>query len=119
MDLEQLTDEVETVSRRYAERNGFDRSSTWLLLKLQEEVGELTQAFMRTTGQGRAKGRTAEELQTSFRSELADVLGHVLLLARHHGIDLQAEVESKWLSRNPDWLRRNGSGSAQGPANRT
>jgi NTP pyrophosphatase (non-canonical NTP hydrolase) len=106
MDVKQLTDEVETVSRAYAERNGFTRDETWLLLKLQEEVGELTQAFLGKTGQGRAKGRTAAELQTSFRSELADVLGHVLLLARHTGVDLQAEVESKWLSRNPDWVRR-------------
>jgi NTP pyrophosphatase (non-canonical NTP hydrolase) len=106
MDLKQLTEEVEAVSRTYAERNGFERDATWLLLKLQEEVGELTQAFLRKTGQGRAKGRTPEEIETSFRSELADVLGHVLLLARHQGIDLQAEVESKWLSRNPDWVRR-------------
>ena len=107
MDLKQLTEEVETVSRGYAEHNGFTRDATWLLLKLHEEVGELTQAFMRKTGQGRAKGRTDEELQLSFRSELADVLGHVLLLARHTGVDLQAEVETKWLSRNPDWLQRN------------
>jgi len=109
MDLKELTEEVETVSQMYAERNGFTRDATWLLLKLQEEVGELTQAFMRKTGQGRAKGRTAEELQTSFRSELADVLGHVLLLARYDGVDLQAEVESKWLSRNPEWLQRSAS----------
>jgi NTP pyrophosphatase (non-canonical NTP hydrolase) len=109
MDLKQLTEEVETVSRVYAERNGFTRDATWLLLKLHEEVGELTQAFMRKTGQGRAKGRTDEEMQLSFRSELADVLGHVLLLARHTGVDLQAEVETKWLSRNPDWLQRNAS----------
>ena len=109
MDLKQLTDEVETVSRMYAEHNGFNRDATWLLLKLQEEVGELTQAFLRKTGQGRANGLTAEQLQASFRSELADVLGHVLLLARHDGIDLQAEVAAKWLSRNPDWLQRNAS----------
>lgn len=106
MDLKQLTEEVETVSRRYAERNGFDRDPTWLLLKLQEEVGELTQAFLRKTGQARAKGLSAEQLQTSFQAELADVLGQVLLLAHHESIDLQAEVEAKWLSRNPDWLLR-------------
>ena len=107
MDLKQLTDEVETVSRMYAVRNGFDRDATWFLLKLQEEVGELTQAFLRKTGQGRAQGLSPEELHQSFGAELADVLGHVLLLARHEAIDLQAEVEAKWLARNPDWLRRN------------
>ena len=35
MDLKQLTEEVEAVSRMYAERNGFNRDATWLLLKLQ------------------------------------------------------------------------------------
>ncbi len=109
MDLKQLTEEVETVSAMYAERNGFRRDPTWLMLKLQEEVGELTQAFLRKTGQGRAKGLTPAQVQASFRSELADVLGHVLLLARHESVDLQAEVEQKWLSRNPDWLQRKAS----------
>jgi NTP pyrophosphatase (non-canonical NTP hydrolase) len=106
MDLKQLTEECETVSDAYAQRNGFERDATWLMLKLQEEVGELTQAFLRKTGQGQAKGATPQELEVRFRSELADVLGHVLLLARHEGIDLQTEVESKWLRHNPDWLRR-------------
>jgi NTP pyrophosphatase (non-canonical NTP hydrolase) len=105
MDLKQLADECETVSHGYAERNGFERDGNWLMLKLQEEVGELTQAFMRKTGQGRAKGATAEELEMRFRSELADVLGHVLLLARHADVDLQAEMESKWFRHNPDRRR--------------
>jgi len=106
VDLQELTEHCETVSAAYAERNGFNRSATWLLLKLQEEVGELTQAFLSKTGQGRAKGRTPDELEAVFRAELADVLGHVLLLARQEGVDLQAEVEAKWLSRNPEWVRR-------------
>jgi NTP pyrophosphatase (non-canonical NTP hydrolase) len=109
MDLRQLSEEVETVSRMYAERHGFTRDPTWLLLKLQEEVGELTQAFLRKTGQGRSKGLTSDEVQSAFRAELADVLGHVLLLARHENIDLQAEVEAKWLVRNPEWLQRKAS----------
>ena len=33
---------------------------------------------------------------------MADVLCQVLLLARHHDIDLEAEVEQKWLRWNPD-----------------
>ena len=50
MDLKQLTEEVETVSHRYAERNGFHRDATWFLLKLQEEVGELNIAAGATYG---------------------------------------------------------------------
>lgn len=97
MDLRQLTEEVESVSKIYAGRHGIERDGTWFLLKLQEEIGELTQAFLMRSGQSRNKGYSAEELETNFRSELADVFSQVLLLARHHGVDLEAEVERKWL----------------------
>jgi NTP pyrophosphatase (non-canonical NTP hydrolase) len=114
MDLSRLADDVEKVSVRYAERLGIERDDTWFLLKLQEEVGELTQAFLMRTGRARTKGRTPEELDAGFRAELADVLCHVVLLARHHGVDLEAEIERKWLvrlSREPEAPR----GGAPGP----
>lgn len=98
MDLERLTEQVERVSSQYAGAHGFDRDAVWFLLKLQEEVGELTQAFLAQAGQARAKGRTPEELDAAVRAELADVLAHVLLLARHLRVDLTQEVEGKWLS---------------------
>lgn len=48
-----------------------------------------------------------------FRSELADVLSQVLLLARHHGVDLEAEVERKWMPWHPDrFPARSGSRTA-------
>lgn len=99
MDIKALTDEVEHISRAYASRFEINRDDTWFLLKLQEEVGELTQAHLMRTGQARTKGMTAEEIDEAFRSEVADVLAHTLLLARHHGIDLEAEIERKWLVR--------------------
>ncbi|MFG2075387.1 hypothetical protein [Nonomuraea maritima] len=46
MDLRELSDEVESISSRYAARLGIERDDTWFLLKLQEEMGELTQAFL-------------------------------------------------------------------------
>ncbi|WP_449062838.1 pyrophosphatase [Planomonospora algeriensis] len=108
MDLRQLTDEVEAVSDAYALRHGITRDSTWFLLKLQEEVGELTQVFLMRAGQSRDKGYSREELESGFRSELADVLSHVLLMARHHGVDLEAEVARKWLPWHPDRLSAQG-----------
>jgi NTP pyrophosphatase (non-canonical NTP hydrolase) len=98
VDLRRLSDEVEAVSVGYASALGIERDATWFLLKLQEEVGELTQAFLMRTGQARAKGNSPQQLDEKFRAEMADVLSHVLLLARHHGVDLQGEVERKWLS---------------------
>ncbi len=99
MDLDILTGQVAAVSDRYAARHGFVRDDTWYLLKLQEEVGELTQAFLAQTGQARSKGRSQDDLDGAVRAELADVLAHVLLLARHLEVDLSAEVDGKWLAR--------------------
>lgn len=55
---------------------------------------------------GRRPGRApsgifAAQRDAAYRAELADVLCHVLLLARRHGVDLAAEVDRKWLSRLP------------------
>ncbi|PPK71261.1 hypothetical protein V5P93_003126 [Actinokineospora auranticolor] len=102
MDLARLSDDAEVISQGYARANGITRDETWFLLKLQEEVGELTQAFLMRTGQARAKGHTPGELVDRFGAELADVLCHVLLLARHHGVDLAEQVERKWLVWHPD-----------------
>ncbi|MFC7342834.1 hypothetical protein [Saccharopolyspora griseoalba] len=97
MEIEELVERVEGVSARYAESLGFERHGEWFLLKLQEEVGELTQAFLMRQGLARPKGRDRAELDADFRAELADVFCQSLLLARHHGIDLPAAVAEKWL----------------------
>ncbi len=99
MDLRQLTADVETVSQRYAEVFGIRRDDAWFLLKLQEEVGELTQAFLMRAGQARTKGLSSDELHANFAAEVADVLCQLLLLARHLDVDVPAEVDRKWLSR--------------------
>jgi NTP pyrophosphatase (non-canonical NTP hydrolase) len=45
------------------------------------------------------------ELDREFRAELSDVLAQVLIMARHFDVDVQGELERKWLSRNPDWVK--------------
>jgi NTP pyrophosphatase (non-canonical NTP hydrolase) len=90
---------VEIISQRYAAHLDFARDDAWFLLKLQEEVGELTQAYLMRTGQARAKGLTQAEIEANFRAEFADVLCQLLLMANHHGVDVEAEVDQKWLYR--------------------
>lgn len=101
MHIEQLGQEVESVSAFYAERHSINRADDWFVLKLNEEVGELTQAYLARTGQARDKGRTSVELDADFRAELADVLAQVLLIAHRFGVDLTNEVEHKWLVWKP------------------
>jgi NTP pyrophosphatase (non-canonical NTP hydrolase) len=102
MDIRHLTEEVEKVSKIYTEKFGIRRDANWFVLKLQEELGELTQSYLMMNGQAKTKGKTEEELAQDFRNELADVFCHVLLLANHYSIDLQKEIEDKWLV----WTKR-------------
>jgi NTP pyrophosphatase (non-canonical NTP hydrolase) len=97
VELGELTDAVVAVSDRYARVHGIERDEAWYLLKLHEEVGELTQAFLMNTGRSRDKGLSADELRAALTAEVADVFCQVLLLARNQGIDLPAAVADKWL----------------------
>ncbi|MGV2098097.1 pyrophosphatase [Rhizobium sp. 21-4511-3d] len=97
--LEDLADKFERASKIYAEANGLERDPDWFLLKLQEEMGELTQAWNRLTGRGRAKGRSADDMSSDLADETADLLGHILLFAHNNRLDLEAAIERKWLFR--------------------
>jgi NTP pyrophosphatase (non-canonical NTP hydrolase) len=102
MEISTLQDEVEAVSEFYADRHGIDRTDDWLMLKLGEEVGELMQAYLARSGQARDKGRSAEQLEQDFRAELADVLAHALLIAERFDVDIESEVDRKWLAWLPE-----------------
>lgn len=94
--LRELIPLVAEVSDTYASRNDIARDDDWYLLKLQEELGELTAEFLRSTGRGRLKGATTGQLRQAMEDEAADVLAMRLLFARHNQIDLDAALERKW-----------------------
>lgn len=94
--LTDLADRFEDASKIYAEMNGIARNDDWFILKMQEELGELTQVWMKLTGRGRARGRSQAELSTDLADETADLLGHILLFARRNGIDLVPAIKRKW-----------------------
>jgi NTP pyrophosphatase (non-canonical NTP hydrolase) len=96
MELKELADEVEIISRVYERLYEVERTDDWLVLKLQEEMGELTQSYLAATGRSRDRGSTPDEVQAAFRAEVADVLAQLLLVARRFGVDLEAELERKW-----------------------
>lgn len=100
MNIKQLTKEVEKVSQNYTHKFGIERDPSWFVLKLQEELGELIQSYLMMSGKGRKKGMSEEELRHAFNQEVADVFCHVLLLAKSQKVDLEKEIESKWLVWN-------------------
>ena len=95
--LNSLMEKCETVSSRYAHNNSIDRTQDWFLFKLQEELGELTKAYINAKGLGRKTDKSDAQLKTELAQELADVLGHVLLFAKHNQIDPDEAVNAKWL----------------------
>lgn len=99
--LSELGALVAQVSDIYAERNDIARDNDWYMLKLQEELGELTAEYLRSSGRGRMKGADADAVRVALEDETADVLAMLLLFARNRGIDLEAALERKWFKYLP------------------
>ena len=110
--LADLTERLEAVSALYARKFAVERDADWFALKLTEEVGELMQAFLVATGRTRPRavatetsdGATAvpDGAGAALADEVADVLAHLLLLARSQGVDVEAAVRRKWLAWEAD-----------------
>ncbi len=99
MNLKTLIQKIEKVSALYSKKFNISRDKLWYLLKLQEEMGELTQAYLSMSGRARHKNKTPAEMKANFEHEIADVLCHVLLLAESEGVDLKKAIDEKWLKR--------------------
>ena len=97
MNVHKVTRQVKKVSDLYARKFGIKRDSNWYILKLQEEMGELIQSYLMMKGRARKKDKSQEEITNDFRKEMADVFCQVLLLARHNKINLEKEIQDKWL----------------------
>jgi NTP pyrophosphatase (non-canonical NTP hydrolase) len=94
--LQRLADQFEAASLGYVAAHGLDRDADWFVLKMQEELGELTQVWNKLTGRGRRRDQTQDELRNDLADEAADLLGHILLFVRRNELDLAGAVERKW-----------------------
>ena len=92
MILSELSEKVARISDIYAAEHGIDRSGDWAILKLQEELGELTAEHLRISG--RARGEADPK---ALADEAADVLGMLLIYCDRAGIDLEQAMQRKWL----------------------
>ena len=92
MNLSDLSASVLRISDLYAAEHGIDRSGDWAILKLQEELGELTAEHLRISG--RARGAADPD---ALGDEAADVLGMLLIYCDRAGIDLEQAMRRKWL----------------------
>ena len=93
-ELEGLIDRLKAISDRYGRVYDVDRAGDWHLLKIQEEMGELTQSYLAMTNRSR---RDPGPARHDVAMEMADVLCMLLLMARAEGIDLNTAITEKWL----------------------
>ena len=93
--LSDLSASVLRISDIYAGKYGIERDRDWALLKMQEELGELTAEHLRLSSRARGVGDPA-----ALADEAADVLGMLLIYCDRAGIDIEDAMRRKWLK----WL---------------
>ena len=92
MTLDELSASVLRISDIYAREHGIERDRDWALLKMQEELGELTAEHLRMSGRARGAADAGK-----LGDEAADVLGMLLIYCDRAGIDLEQAMHRKWL----------------------
>lgn len=103
--LADLSERIRRIGEIYAERFGIARSPDWYLLKLQEELGELTAEHMELSGRARPSDRSQEEIRRALEDEAADLFGQFVLYLQANDIDIELAIERKWLCHLDNWTR--------------
>ena len=99
MEFKELQDRILTVERAYGKKFGIEIDSEYALLKLYEEMGELSQAVLISHKKCRPNKYPGEVVaKEKLAEEMADVLGLLITNAKLLDIDLEQALEKKWLS---------------------
>ena len=87
-------------TERYAEKNNLKIDDYFAMLKLSEEVGELSQAFLVHKRKSRSsKFKPEKESKKDVAEELADVISISIILANELGIDLEDALNKKCINK--------------------
>lgn len=95
--FKELSDRIGQVGELYARVHDIDRNADWFLLKLTEELGELTAEHLLIAGRGRPNADGSGGTREALENEAADLFGQFVLYLRANEIDIEAAIERKWL----------------------
>jgi len=99
MDFQELQKKVIKNAVNYGKKYKVKIDEDLALLKLYEEVGELTQAILVHRKKCRPEKYLPEEKsKKEVAEELADVLGMVIMNAYLLDIDLEKAIAKKWIA---------------------
>ena len=94
--LEEAANHCERAWGSYATKHGIRREPDgFYLLKMQEELGELTRHFLEMHG-NEHKSITDDKLRRRFAGDCASLVGNALVLARHFKVDLSSMILEKF-----------------------
>jgi NTP pyrophosphatase (non-canonical NTP hydrolase) len=96
MNLKEMSLHCEKAWSQYAKKFGIHRDDSFYLLKMQEELGELTRAFLELRGSEKKRKPSEEELKKKLASDVASLVGNALILALHFDVDLEASIKAKF-----------------------
>lgn len=100
MEFKEIEKKVVENALDYGKEYNINIDEDFVLLKLYEEVGELSQAVLIHRKKSRPEKHLSEEKsKEEIAKELADVLGMVMVNAHLMGIDLEKVVIEKWINR--------------------
>lgn len=93
----ELSDRIGRAGELYARVHNIARTPDWYLLKLTEELGELTAEHLIINGQARPNADGLGGTREALENEAADLFGQFVLYLRANDIDIEAAIERKWL----------------------
>ncbi|RPJ71843.1 MAG: hypothetical protein EHM20_14305 [Alphaproteobacteria bacterium] len=91
-----MSNKLSVVCDIYADKFNIRRDDDWFILKIQEELGELSSAYLKLTQRARVGEQSTEEMEKNLEDEVADVIAMTLLFARNKGIDVEKALNDKW-----------------------
>ena len=97
MEMNKIQKKVAAKVQEYGAANGIDIDVPFLVMKLYEEVGELTNALLIHEGKARKRKLVSKEESTKMlRGEIADVVGSAIAVADALGIDSEKVLQERW-----------------------
>lgn len=105
MEFKQLQEQIAKIFLANLKRDNIEVSDDYLMLKINEELGELMQAYIIHKKKCRPeKYRESEESKKELAKELSDVIGMAFVISKALGIDLEEAIVKKWVTK--EWVNK-------------